>query len=753
VDSRPSGIATRYLSALFQVGTAAGLSDRVLLERFAERQDASDAAAEVAFAALVERHGPMVLRVCRAVLGDRHEAEDAFQATFLVLAGRARSIRRGDSVGPWLHGAALRVANRARWRAARRRHHERRHAEMNASTGAGESRSDHRSIDDVDRVLHEEIGRLPEKYRRPVVLCYLEGLTHDQAADRLDWPVGTVRRRLAGARDRLRGRLSRRGITPSLVPAGLLGSMPASESAWAAISVPSRLAEVTVCGALRVGLGKKAALAGIVSAEAIALMKGVSQTMTTTKLIAMTAALLTAGLVTTGIGLLAYPGQPRGAQAALAQARQSQPPKAEEKPRPPEADSRSPDDQLDALLLQHDEVVESSRRTNRSEMRPDEKKTQIRANAGKLQDIITRMLELATRHPRTSAAERALIWIITSHTITPETNKAWELLARDHIRSDRIKLVLSRQRVQILWASQAVENLLRNALEQNPYREIRGLACYWLAEVLRFRAENLRIWPLLSPERVAMFRERFFDPRDIERVLKQDPRALEYQAKRLYDRVITEFPSVESNDAYHRQAPLVLGKLALFLATTAKVHLDELDRLSVGRVAPEIEGTDLDSRPMKLSDFRGKVAVLFMNGGPFMPAQSFGLSHPPRNGLAFNLANYNGLARMTEGKPVVLLGVIADDRDECKKRVQASGLPIRFWWDPDRPAQPERPDDMVWGPRPGPIRTAWADETPNVYVIDAKGVIRYTQAASPDILEKAVATVLKEQERSPDPTK
>ena len=197
MDSGPSGAATRYLTALFQAGTAAGLGDRVLLERFADRRDADDPEAEAAFAALVERHGPMVLRVCRAMLGDRHEAEDAFQATFLVLASRARSIRRGDSVGAWLHGVALRVASRARWRAARRRHHERRHAEMTAATGAGGAGTD-RPPDDVDRVLHEEIGRLPEKYRRPVVLCYLEGLTHDQAADQLGWPVGTVRRRLAG---------------------------------------------------------------------------------------------------------------------------------------------------------------------------------------------------------------------------------------------------------------------------------------------------------------------------------------------------------------------------------------------------------------------------------------------------------------------------------------------------------------------------------------------------------------------------
>ena len=345
MDSGPSGTATRYLTTLFQGGTAAGLGDRVLLERFAERRDADDPAAEAAFAALVERHGPMVLRVCRAVLGDRHEAEDAFQATFLVLASRARSIRRGDSVGSWLHGVALRVANRARWRAARRRHHERRHAEMTAATEPDET-GDDRPPDDVDRVLHEEIGRLPEKYRRPVVLCYLEGLTHDQAADQLGWPVGTVRRRLAGARDRLRGRLTRRGATPSFLPAGLLGSGLARESSWATMTVPAGLADATVRGALRVGLGK-AALVGIVSAEAIALMKGVLQTMTTTKLIALD-----------GGRLDRLPGDHRRGVAGVSgtdgpRRCAGEGPAAQQTSEPPEPGGcragRSPDDQLDAL--------------------------------------------------------------------------------------------------------------------------------------------------------------------------------------------------------------------------------------------------------------------------------------------------------------------------------------------------------------------------------------------------------------------
>ena len=122
--SEPCSAVPRYLSDLLRNGTPAALSDAELLNRFASRRSEYDETAELAFAALLARHGPMVLRVCRAVLGDRHEVEDAFQATFLVLAVRARSIRRRGSVASWLHGVALRVAASERSRAARRRRHE-----------------------------------------------------------------------------------------------------------------------------------------------------------------------------------------------------------------------------------------------------------------------------------------------------------------------------------------------------------------------------------------------------------------------------------------------------------------------------------------------------------------------------------------------------------------------------------------------------------------------------------------------------
>lgn len=186
-----------------------GRRDAELVARFAS---GGRDAAEEAFRTLVDRHGPMVWGVCRRVLADRHEAEDAFQATFLLLARKAPRIRRPELLGNWLYGVAYKVSARARSGAALRRLREHRGAEMVASLGARDN------IDgDLGAILHAEIGRLPEIYRAPVVLCYLEGMTNEEAARALRCPVGTVKVRLMRARQRLRSRLERRGMAPALL--------------------------------------------------------------------------------------------------------------------------------------------------------------------------------------------------------------------------------------------------------------------------------------------------------------------------------------------------------------------------------------------------------------------------------------------------------------------------------------------------------------------------------------------------------
>jgi RNA polymerase sigma factor (sigma-70 family) len=176
-------------------------SDAELLERFGCDGD------ESAFEAVVERYGPMVMGACRRVLGDAQEAEDAFQATFLLLVRRARALKRPDLLGNWLYGAALRIARKARARAARRA--EREQAVPTTPPPAPDPMLE-ASWRELCLRLDEELQGLPGKYRAPLVLCYLEGLTNEEAARRLGWPSGSISYRLARGRELLRQRLSRR---------------------------------------------------------------------------------------------------------------------------------------------------------------------------------------------------------------------------------------------------------------------------------------------------------------------------------------------------------------------------------------------------------------------------------------------------------------------------------------------------------------------------------------------------------------
>jgi RNA polymerase sigma factor (sigma-70 family) len=246
MSGRGPGILTRDLDVLFGVGTSAGLTDAQLLERFTQNRDDG---ARAAFAALVARHGPMVLRVCGATLQNLTDTEDAFQATFLILARKARSIQEPGSVGSWLFGVARRTAANARLSAIRRRRHEQHWAALATRPPADEDRNH------LGSELWDEVNRLPEKYRAPVVLCYLEGLTHDEAARQLGWPVGSVEGRLARARALLRARLSRRGLAPGI---GLLVAPTHAEAAPAVVSTV--LAESTARAAIFFAAGRTPAM-------------------------------------------------------------------------------------------------------------------------------------------------------------------------------------------------------------------------------------------------------------------------------------------------------------------------------------------------------------------------------------------------------------------------------------------------------------------------------------------------------------
>jgi RNA polymerase sigma factor (sigma-70 family) len=216
------------------------LTDEQLLDWFLNRDDGS---AEAAFRAIVLRHGPMVLGVCRHILNQHQDAEDAFQATFLVLARKGGSIRDRRVLARWLYEVAYRIAMRARTNGVRRRTHERQGGEMAATVT-----NDNHGWVELRPVLHEEVNRLPEKYRVPVILCYLEGKTNEEVAEQLKWPVGTVKGRLSRARDLLRSRLSRRGLALS---AAFLVTALANGTVIAEV-VPARLVDETVSNALSI---------------------------------------------------------------------------------------------------------------------------------------------------------------------------------------------------------------------------------------------------------------------------------------------------------------------------------------------------------------------------------------------------------------------------------------------------------------------------------------------------------------------
>ncbi len=288
-EIRDSILAT--IRKLLGTNTAGGAGDAELLRRFVQGRD------ESAFELLVWRHAALVLGVCRQLLHEEADVEDAFQATFLVLARKAASISHREALAGFLHTVAFRVALRARRQAARRRGEQRDLDQVPAPAGA-------EPLDpDVRLLLHEEVVRLPARYRLPIVCCYLEGKTHEEAAVELGWRKGTVAGRLARARDLLRSRLARRGVGPAAALAleGLSG--PAA---------PARRIGVLIAG-LRGLMRNETASAGL-SAAAEALATGVIREMFWTK--TRWAALAVLGLGLVGLGGTLAPGRDEPASAS-----------------------------------------------------------------------------------------------------------------------------------------------------------------------------------------------------------------------------------------------------------------------------------------------------------------------------------------------------------------------------------------------------------------------------------------------------
>ncbi len=280
------GTLLRHIHHLASGGGEEPRADRQLLEDFAARRD------EAAFAALVSRHGPMVLRVCRRVLHHEQDAEDAFQAAFLVLAQNARSIRRCEALAAWLHGVAYRTAMKLRRTAARRRNHEARFKELAPQVVPGPR------WNDVQAVLDEEVQRLPPPLREIFVLRVLEGRSGPEAAATLGIEEGTASSRLTRARQRLRGRLRRRGIELS----ALLSALAVADGAGRA-ALPLALARTTLrCGLAAAG----GSAAGVIPSHVGALAAGAGRAVFLAKSKSAMAMLMAVGLLAASTGALTY---------------------------------------------------------------------------------------------------------------------------------------------------------------------------------------------------------------------------------------------------------------------------------------------------------------------------------------------------------------------------------------------------------------------------------------------------------------
>ena len=288
-------LLAKHLRTLSAAARAENVPDGELLQRFAAQRD------EEAFATLVRRHGPMVLRVCQRVLHDVHAAEDAFQATFLVLSRKAASLRRADSVGCWLQSVAYRLALKARTQRTRQRRPDVR--------GTVKKPIDdplaRLTVREAQAIVDEELTHLPEKYRSPLVLCYLEGKTRDEAARQLGWSAKLVKSRLEQGRERLRYRLCRRGLT---LPAALVATLLVEEAAPAALP-----ATLLLRAAVQTAI---ASPAPSIPPSVALLAEGALRGTATVKAKIVAGLLLLMGILAAGVGAYAPP-QPAEQQAEV----------------------------------------------------------------------------------------------------------------------------------------------------------------------------------------------------------------------------------------------------------------------------------------------------------------------------------------------------------------------------------------------------------------------------------------------------
>ena len=724
-------------SVLFAAGAIGLLTDAELLDRFARGRES--APAEAAFAALVDRHGPMVLGVCRRVTGEPHAADDAFQAVFLVLARKAHAVRLGadDSLGRWLHGVSLRVARRARVVAGRR-------------PGAARGLDGLDPVDpstpldpceraDLRDAIDAEIARLPARYRSAVVLCHLEGLSQEQAARRLRCPVGTVESRLHRARERLRSGLARRGLTP----AGILGR-PFREL------VPPGLAKGTAAAAARVSAGE--ALAGVVPAAVAGLAKFTLRGMIMRQSWRI-AGLIALGLATTGgaVGLATGGDEPK----ATTRADDPKPVAKVEagRPEPPLAEK------LDRLKAEYEGARRAFHSFYRGSTIPEVDMEKALKAQPDYPAVARRIAELAATAPKDLAVRDAMLWMIGQarggfRSYDAEFVMAANWLVRQFGDDpDAIRVGLEFD----LSPNAFRDHLLLGFYASAKGRESKGLARLALAQYLERKA-TFAEWARKEEGRPTythddlvradgtLYTEKQVMPDDdyaYHLHLKQcDPGYLRDEAERLYEEVIAQYgdvPHVRATDRMQeallkqpepkwndkpladevrRQIEARLARRST-LGQVAEGRLDDWHNLAVGKTAREIQGVDVLGKPLKLSDYRGKVVALVFWETGCGPC----IREIPRE---------KALVERMKGRPFAMLGVNTDaDAGAARKLMEAQGVTWPTWRD--------------GGPGEGPIAKLYHLRGYPTFVIDAEGKIR-SKFSRGESLDQLVEQLVAEKE-------